>query len=1446
MALSVSGFPEPSRHASAPSEVFTGDGGGGVQDAGFGKAGLMNSPRLRGLFGASSSSGVGSSSSKRPDTRNPPTTSKQDAEGSGGLGISGATEESSQSSSATATTPPTTPSLSFSTSSFEPLPQAEYELELQLPPMAALPPLDIPRPSGSKRPGLPPLPSRKTTQSPVRLGPNLSRLDIAASWARSPPTLHQPHPKALPPSVVIQEWKGGNSANNVSLSTSPPQQPRPLPSVPANTVDSAKAVSNAVAGPSKHANAISATTVPVAGPSSRHASNAVAGSSKHVNAVAGSSKQVNAVAGPSKQANAAAGSSKHPDALTITPAPPTATTSSTSSSTSSSPPTSKVIITQTTAQSQQTHKNTTSLSMRYQPLVAEPQAECSNSAAATASGSSSKNPSSDAATTATNQSNSVMISSPVRPLPRIPPTTTAISTSVSAASSSSSGSSTSTSNLHPEQSTAGPSSRTTPPPRVNRPKTSPSPITGFALPSPGPSSGLSFGNNGKSAASATTTTSSSSIITASTASSGGMSSSFSRSPFDTITTGHLNINGSKVLPARAHPNAQQHAHAHARRANSPPLPVGGSTKLLPPRARSHSRPRRDRSLDSFYANSTSTSKPPSRVSSPIMAAAGFGINNFPSPSPGSNGGVNGVSSPTGARSPRSLPSPTSTVIGGARPIPKKSGTLSHHNHHHHHNNTNKTALHIQTSTTSLAAFGSSSLPSKSFAAGSSHGGSTWVVTSPSGRRSQPPSPPTGPVKPRSNTMAAGSGMTLHAPVASSRVLPKILVDAAPVLPVPVGPAVSVSTAVASSPSSLSSTSVGGAGSSSGKGKEVAGAAGIILDLHSILETQSIDSGMHNHPIEALSDDSEAPPVESASAPLDKASPTSPIVGTPTADSSESPIEAYIYDPDQDMSLSRSPSPIRYARPESAGLFLSDTDLEEEITYAPGPSAYDSETSSGVSSRASSVDASGLVAGGLGAGGLGGGGGTGGGGGRRRRRTQQLRSYRNSYRPRSGRSSPPYIPYERPSSPAREVVQPTVPVGTVEGKRDSKSKKKKARSYFGGGGGGGAGGSTPGTRASSPERKSRSRQPRRLAEAVSTALEEVRNRGRGGSSSPKRKGKADGNSSSSNNLLVPGGGAGAGSQMEMEVLDISLPSLTRRETDGTIDTRSSVSDSQNASLNPSQVQIYTTTSTGNATSSARSSAKVGWAKVIGRKKSEIGDVSSSASGSAAQLNVEQEVSWTETWTTSQGSKPSKSTHRRVGSLGAREDDADPMANADEEDETYKTPGITLSKIETTITSTVTVTRPPSSSVSTPFSGFSITGKSKNKDKDKKRRAMSVTTPSTGSTTDRFGDKPRLIVHKTYEGHEGGHDVGGWVDLRNADDDDDEEDELDEDGVRVKRGRKRSSGGARRASLDEGEVVVVTTKRVKREVDVDGELWDHEQETGMADVIQDLRSLKASRG
>ena len=1308
MALSVSGFPEPSRHAGSSSEVFTGDNG--MQD-GFGKAGLMNSPRLRGLFGASSSSS-GPGSSKRPDTKNPATTSKQDAEASGGFGITVGVDESSQSSSATATTPPTTPSLSFSTSSFEPLSQAEYELELQIPSMATLPPLEAPRPSGAKRAGLPPLP-RKTTQSPVRLGPNLSRLEIAGSWARSPPTLH---PKPLPPSVVVQEWSSAKvtTGADVVLSTSPPQQPRPLPSVPGNTVELTKQVSNAVTGPSMHPNAISTATAPVVGPS------------RHVNAIAGSSKHVNAVAGPSKHANAIAGSSKHPDALLMPASSPTA-------STTSSPPTSKVIIAQTTTLSQPTHKNTPSLSMRYQPLVAEPTPESSPS---TSSGSSSKNSSSDANanTNTTNPSNTVMISSPVRPLPRIPPTTgTAASTSTVSANAaivnvsvtaSSSSSSSSSSQLRAGPSAADPSSAQfiPSPARAKRPKTSPSPITGFTLPSPAPSSNASP-STGKNSATTTSSVSNNTSSAASvlTTSSANNITAFSRSPFDNITTSwasrasELNVKG-KVLPARAHP--------HARRANSPPLPVGGGTRLLPPRARSHSRPRRDRSLDSFYASSTSTSKPPSRVSSPVTTV--FGINQFPST-------VGGVSSPTGARSPRSLASPT---IGGARPITKKSTTLP----------ANK-GLHIQTSTATLA-FGTGN--GKTFT-GTSHGGNTWIVSPSGGKRSQPPSPPTGPIKPRARPSPISSP-TIHAPVPSSRVLPRILVDAAVIPSIP---------AISKAAATTQSTVVDVTTTTQAKANE----GTTILDLHSIIETQSIDSGMHNHPIEALTDDGESVAQR----------PISPTLTT------ESPIEAFI--DDQDFStLSRSPSPIRYARPDSVGIF---TDSEDEMTYA----AYASSSSS-ASSRDSSPNPV------------------------RRRRNQQLRSYRNSYRPRSGRSSPPYIPYERPRSPSpiQEIaVEEAQQNNSNRNSQKSISKKKKAKSsYFGGGGGGGGLStlSTPGTRASSPERKSRSRQPRRLAEAVSSALEEVRNRGRVASTSPKRKIKAGasfGGSSgngglTSGNIQMEINAAGGQNVVDMDVLDITLPSLSRRQTDGTIDTRSSISDNQ----------------TGN--SSARSSAKVGWAKVVGRKRSEIGDMSSSASGSAAQLNADQN-DLTETW-------PSKKTsHRRVDSFGG----GGPNNNSQEQDlddDQYRSRGITLSKIETTITSTVTVTRPPSSSVSTPFSGFSITGKSK------KKRAMSVTTPSTGNTTDGFLERPALIIHKTYEGHDG-HDIkdmGGWVDLTNGDDE----------------GDRGDLTGDRRALIEEGgELVVVTTKRIMRGVDGDGDIWEHEQETGVADIIPHLRNLKASR-
>ena len=68
-----------------------------------------------------------------------------------------------------------------------------------------------------------------------------------------------------------------------------------------------------------------------------------------------------------------------------------------------------------------------------------------------------------------------------------------------------------------------------------------------------------------------------------------------------------------------------------------------------------------------------------------------------------------------------------------------------------------------------------------------------------------------------------------------------------------------------------------------------------------------------------------------------------------------------------------------------------------------------------------------------------------------------------------------------------------PTSNLENPKTTATKTnydKSASSYFGCEGSGPGSGLTPGTHASSPERKSRSRQPRTLAEAVSVALEMV--------------------------------------------------------------------------------------------------------------------------------------------------------------------------------------------------------------------------------------------------------------------------------------------------------------------------------------------------------------------
>ena len=134
--------------------------------------------------------------------------------------------------------------------------------------------------------------------------------------------------------------------------------------------------------------------------------------------------------------------------------------------------------------------------------------------------------------------------------------------------------------------------------------------------------------------------------------------------------------------------------------------------------------------------------------------------------------------------------------------------------------------------------------------------------------------------------------------------------------------------------------------------------------------------------------------------------------------------------------------------------------------------------------------------------------------RRGRRREQLRSYRNSYRPRDANdASPPRIPYRSVSpSPAAGVERRGQKTDKekekemeMEKAKDQSNKSKnnnKKKTELGKGLRGNLNSlSTPDThtRASSPdpdrgggggERTSRSRQPRKLAEVVSTALEEV--------------------------------------------------------------------------------------------------------------------------------------------------------------------------------------------------------------------------------------------------------------------------------------------------------------------------------------------------------------------
>lgn len=175
---------------------------------------------------------------------------------------------------------------------------------------------------------------------------------------------------------------------------------------------------------------------------------------------------------------------------------------------------------------------------------------------------------------------------------------------------------------------------------------------------------------------------------------------------------------------------------------------------------------------------------------------------------------------------------------------------------------------------------------------------------------------------------------------------------------------------------------------------------------------------------------------------------------------DSPLEFFVDGPETDVtSVNRSPSPIRYALPPGNG---ESSDWE---------STNDEETSDddlgGVSSSTS--NSRGLAVG--------------------RRRTQ-LRSYRMDYGPRTNGHLPDDSERMLSSSPGETTLKPprALPI-PPEKKKSKEENKKKEKWSFGDftSMGSLSSSSTPGTRASSPERKGRSRQPRRLAEAVSLAL-----------------------------------------------------------------------------------------------------------------------------------------------------------------------------------------------------------------------------------------------------------------------------------------------------------------------------------------------------------------------
>ncbi len=310
---------------------------------------------------------------------------------------------------------------------------------------------------------------------------------------------------------------------------------------------------------------------------------------------------------------------------------------------------------------------------------------------------------------------------------------------------------------------------------------------------------------------------------------------------------------------------------------------------------------------------------------------------------------------------------------------------------------------------------------------------------------------------------------------------------------------------------------------------------------------------------------------------------------------DSPLEFFVDGPETDISiLNRSPSPIRYARPSRArdeydfddedGEGGEDWECEEDLNvfFGDGEMSEDDVILMGgkIGSRAgggamrSTADTHAHA-------------------GRKRRRRTQLRAYRMSYRPRErqgvgeeeeevdgmgGKSSVLGVGFGTwgdastmvtPTALSPTPVTPSVVLALPSKKSKERTKekeKKKEKWSFGDFTSMVGSVSAPGTRASSPERKRMSRQPRRLAEAVSMALGGGGSNSSGATASPSaapqiRRHMPTGLSPLSPPIVLsatssyesdvfsgPMGHAGGGRtcDFEGEVLDIRMPLSTGRD------------------------------------------------------------------------------------------------------------------------------------------------------------------------------------------------------------------------------------------------------------------------------------------------------------